>query len=78
MSKRKVSFIFQDGLGSILLKWTCQSVHRSSSCLTIMFDETNTEQKIKQMDILVRYWDKEKHLVVNKDLIYKNVHRPSG
>ena len=78
MPKSKVSFSFQDGLGPILPKWACQSVHRSSSCLAIMFDETTTEQKIKQMDILVRYWDEEKHLVENKDLIYKNVHRSSG
>ena len=66
MFKGKVSYIFQDGLGPLLLKWTCQSVHRSSSCFTIMFDETTTEQKIKQMDILVRDWDEEKHLLVNK------------
>ena len=30
--------------------------------------ETTREQKIKQMDILVQYWDKEKHLVVTKYL----------
>ena len=66
MSKSKVSYIFQDSLGPLLLKWTCQSVHRSSSCFAIMSDETTTEQKIKQMDILVRYCDEEKHLVVNK------------
>ena len=30
--------------------------------------ETTTEQKIKQMDILVQYWDKEKHLFVTKYL----------
>ena len=66
MSKSKLPYIFQEGLGSVLVKWTCQSVHRSSSCFTIRFDEATTKQKIKQMDILVRYWDKEKHLVVNK------------
>ena len=66
MSKSKVSYIFQDGLGSLLLKWTWQSVHRSSSCFTIMFHERTTEQKIRQMNILVRYWDEEKHLVVKK------------
>ena len=63
MSNGKVSYIFQDELGLLLLKWTCQSVHRSSSCFTIMFDETITEQKIKQMDILVRYWD-EKNILL--------------
>ena len=63
MFKDKVSYIFQDGLGPLLLKWTCQSVHRSSSCFTIMFDETTTEQKIKQMDILVRCWD-EKNILL--------------
>ena len=30
-----------------------------------MFEAT-TEQKMKQMDIQVRYWDEEKHLVANK------------
>ena len=66
MSKSKVSYIFQDDLGSLLLKWTLQSVHCSSSCFTIMFHERTTEQKIRQMNILVRYWDEEKHLVVKK------------
>ena len=32
------------------------------------FDETTTEQKIKQRDILLRYWDEEEHLVVTKYL----------
>ena len=68
MFKSKVSYIFQDGLGPLLLKWTCQSVHHSSSGFTIIFDETTTEEKIKQVDILVRYWDEEKHLVVTKYL----------
>ena len=68
MSKSKVSCIFQDGLGPLLLKWIFQSVHRSSSYFKIMFDETTTEQKIKQMDISVQYWDEEKHLVVTKYL----------
>ena len=66
MSKSKVSYIFQDGLDQLLLKWTCSCF--SSSCFTITFDETTTEQKIKQMVILVRYWDEEKHLVVTKYL----------
>ena len=43
-----------------------------------MFDETTTEQKIKQMDILVRDWDEEKHLLVNKASWNKNVHQPLG
>ena len=43
MSKSKVSYNFQDGLGPLLLKWICQSVHRSSSCFAIIFDETTTE-----------------------------------
>ena len=75
MSKSKVSYIFQDGLGSLLLKWTWQSVHRLSSCFTIMFHERTTEQKIRQMNILVRYWDEEKYLV-NKVSLNKNVHQP--
>ena len=44
ISKSKVSYIFQDGLGPLLLKWTYQSVHRSSSCFAIMFDETTTDR----------------------------------
>ena len=68
MAKSKVSCIFRDGLGLLLLKWICQSVHRSSSCFTIMFDEATTEQKRKQMDTLVRYWGEGKHLVVTKYL----------
>ena len=43
MSKSKVFYIFQDGLGPLLLKWTCDSLHRSSSCFTIVFNETATE-----------------------------------
>ena len=30
------------------------------------------------MDILVRYWHEEKHLVVNKVSSNENVHRPLG
>ena len=78
MSKSKLSYIFQDGLGPLILKWTCQSVHRWSSCFTIKFVEATVEQKIKQMDILVWYWDEEKHFVVSKVSWNKNVHWPSG
>ena len=74
MSKSKVSYIFQDGLGPFILKWTCQSVHCWGSCFTIKFDEATAEQKIKQMDILAWYWDEEKHFVVNKVSWNKNVH----
>jgi len=37
---------------------------KSNNAYTVHYDETTTSQNVKQMDILIRYWSKEKDRVV--------------
>ena len=66
MSREKASYILQDGLGPLLSKWLCKKIYDSGGAFTLMFDETTTEQRRKQMDLLIRYWDEDEEQVVTR------------
>ena len=66
MSRSKISYVLQDGLGPLLLSWLCENISKSTGCYTLMFDETTTEQNKKQMDLLIRYFDETEEKVVTK------------
>ena len=69
MSRSKISYILQDGLGSsLLLSWLCDNISKSTGCYTLMFDETTTKQNKKQMDLLIRYFDETEEKFVTKFL----------
>ena len=64
MSRSKISYVLQDGLGPLLLSWLCDNISKSTGCYTLMFDEATTEQNKKQMDLLIRYFDETEEKVV--------------
>ena len=55
MGRNKVSYIFQEGLGLLLAKRLCQSVPSSDGAYSLIFDETTTNQRQKQMDLLLHF-----------------------
>ena len=68
MGRSKASYVLQDGLGPLLAKWLCENVSESEGTFSLIFDETTTNQRQKQMDLLLRYWDEKINLVVTKYL----------
>ena len=68
LSKSKASYVLQDGLGPVLAKWLCKDVSMIDGLFSLMFDETTTNKNEKQMDVLLRFWCKQKDLVVTKFL----------
>ena len=64
MKYGKASYIMQDGLGPLLASWLCESLSASKGSFTLMFDETTTLKNRKQMNILVRYCDENKHQIL--------------
>ena len=68
MSRRKISYVLQDGLGPLLLSWLCDNILKSTGCYTLMFNETTTEQNQKQRDLLIRYFNETEEKVVTKFL----------
>ena len=68
MSRSKILYVSQDGLGPLLLPWLCDNISKSTGCYTLMFDEATTEQNKKQMDLLIRYFDETEEKVVTKFL----------
>ena len=66
MSRTKASYAIGDGLGPLVAKEICQALQDSEGTFTLMFDETTTLQKRKQMDLLVRFWCERDHLVVTR------------
>jgi hypothetical protein len=57
MSRTKASYCVSDGIGPLLLKKLIAQLHNSGAFLTMLYDETTTKQNVKQMDVLVRFWD---------------------
>ena len=55
MARRKASYIIQDGIGLFLENNFCLSLSKAEGAFTLMFDETTTMQRKRQMDILVRF-----------------------
>ena len=59
MSRQKTSYCISDGISFIELKELVLififEFNESDDCMTLMYDEKNTNQKVKQMDVLVRY-----------------------
>lgn len=39
MGRSKAFFVFQDGLGSLLAKWLCQTASNSEGVFSLIFDE---------------------------------------
>lgn len=68
MGRSKASYILQDGLGPLLSKWLCQTVAKSEGLFTFIFDEATTNQKKKQMDLLLRFWNEELNQIVTRYL----------
>ena len=56
LGSSKVSYVIAHGLGPYCLKQLVEDVKKSLCAFTLMFDETTTAQRKKQMDFLVRYW----------------------
>ena len=50
-----------------MAKWLCQSVYNSEGAFSLIFDETATNQRQKQMDLL-HFWDKNTNHIVTKYL----------
>ena len=56
MSRTKVAYMIEYGLGPYFLQKTIDHIVRSpNTYYTILIDETTTAQVKKQMDVLVRY-----------------------
>ena len=66
MSRLMASYVLQDGLGPLLSQWLATTLKKSKGTFAKIFDETSTHQNRKQMDILLRFWDKDKNQVVTK------------
>ena len=58
----------QDELGTLLSQWLATKLKKSKGTFTIIFDETTTHQNRKQMDIFLRFWDKDENQVVTNYL----------
>ena len=56
MSRTKASYCVSDGIGPTLFDNLCQKLKSSEGCFTLLYDETTTLQRIKQMDVLARFW----------------------
>ena len=57
MGRNKATYIYQDGLGSLLASWLCKDVSKSEGTFSLIFYETTMNQRKKQMDLLLRFWD---------------------
>ena len=66
LGRHKASYVMAHGLGPYCLKQLVEEVKKCESAFTLMFDETTTAKKQKQMDILVRYWSEVTNKVETK------------
>ena len=64
LSQDKASNIGPDGLEPLLGKRLCNDIASSEGTFTVLFDETTTVQIIKQMDVLISYWNESEGLIV--------------
>lgn len=55
--RTKSAYSVSDGISPLLLKELIIELKESDAYMTLLYDETTTKQNIKQMDVLVRYWD---------------------
>ena len=69
LSREKASYVIKHALGPLVASDLCKDITKSPGCFTIMFDETTTVQKIKQMDVLVRYWSTAENKVITRYLL---------
>ena len=56
IGQTKMSYVVGCGLGPYFKKLTVNNLVAGNSFFTLHFDETVTAQKMKQMDLLVRFW----------------------
>ena len=68
LSQEKASYVIKHALGPLVASDLCKHITKSPGCFT-MFDETTTVQKIKQMDVLVRYWSTAENKVITRYLL---------
>ena len=64
MSSTKAFYIVCHGLGPVVQKQLVKEVYQSANLFTLLLDETTTEQVIKQIDFLVRYFSVAENEVV--------------
>ena len=57
LGRSKASYCVSDGLSPMLFGHLCGKLRASDGCFTLLYDETTTKQRIKQMDVLARFWD---------------------
>ena len=62
IGRSKVSYVFQ--LGPLLVMWLCQSVANSEWAFSLILDETTTNQRQKEIDLLFRFWDENINYIV--------------
>ena len=63
LSRTKASYCISDRLGPLVMEKLKEQLQWIDSCFTLLFDETSTVQRKKQMDVLVRFWsDQSGHI----------------
>ena len=65
---KRLFYVIRDGLSLLLAKETCNDVQNSTSTFLLMFDESMTKQKRKQLDML-RHFSKTTNLVETRYLL---------
>ena len=68
LGRSKASYIISDRRRPCILDETVKDIKNCGTGYTAMFDKTTTNQKRKQLHILIRYWSNERKQIVSKYL----------
>ena len=68
LGRSKASYIISDRRRPCILDETVKDIKNCGTGYTAMFDKATTNQKRKQLHILIRYWSNERKQIVSKYL----------